>query len=680
MKIAAVLFVILGAPLLTQTSAPPLASRLAGTWQAQSTPPGPNWRLVLRADGPNVVGAVRCGGRTPVEIYDTHLEEDTVAFKCKSLDADELVTFTGTVSGDTIAFVAAFSDRRPGSDVRFTAARVPDIADDTTAAADHARRAPAVTFDRILHAADEPQNWLTYSGSVLGDRYSRLTQINAENVNKLELAWLWQTRSAFGFEATPLVVDGVLYTVQPASVAAAASNDIVAIDAATGRVIWTYAYRPLPSARASGGRGGHPNRGLAILGGTLFVGTIDAHLLAIDAFSGRLLWNTTVADAADPVCRSSCYVITHAPLVLKDKVVVGVGGGEGPIRGFIAAFDAKTGKEAWRFSTIPQPGEPGNDTWSGESGKTGGAAIWNIGSYDRDLNLTYWGTGNPFPNGAGANTRLGDNLFSDSVVALDADTGALKWHYQFTPHDDMDWDAAQVPVLADIEWQGRPRSVMLWANRNGLMYVLDRRNGHFLMGKPFVDVNWMSGFDDAGRPIRVAGKVFNGAGRIMPGASPTSWQPPSYSPQTGLFYIPAWERGSEHGELVGGPGYGAVRAFDPKTGKQVWDFRVNDAIFNGVLTTAAGLLFSGVAGDGLSANPSPEAIASGAKPGTRVHPDPARLADGYFYALNARTGQLLWKTSLAAGISSGPMSYAVNGKQYVAVAAGSTLFAFALRQ
>ena len=240
------------------------------------------------------------------------------------------------------------------------------------------------------------------------------------------------------------------------------------------------------------------NRGLAILGDTLFMGTIDAHLLAIDAKSGQLLWDTVVADA------SRNFSITMSPNVIKDKVIIGTAGGDMGIRGYIAAFDAKTGKEAWRFYTIPAPGEPGNDTWSGDSWREGGAAVWNAAAYDPETNLAFWGTGNPAPDWDGS-VRLGDNLYSNCVVALDADTGELKWYYQFTPHDELDYDSTQVPVLADIDWRGTPRKVMLWANRNGIMYVLDRVTGEFLHGKPYVKHNWWAGFDAKGRLQRVPG-------------------------------------------------------------------------------------------------------------------------------------------------------------------------------
>jgi len=524
-----------------------------------------------------------------------------------------------------------------------------------------------VSFDRILNADKEPQNWLTYSGTMMSQRHSLLTQVNPQNVKNLELKWVFQTRSLEKFEATPLVVDGIMYTVQ-------APNDVVALDPVTGRVFWTYSYSPSPQSRPCCGR---VNRGVAILGDTLFMGTIDAHLLAIDAKNGRPLWNTPVASA------ESGYAITHAPLVVKDKVIVGVAGGEFGIRGFIAAYDVRTGKEVWRFYTIPGPGEPGHESWSGDSWKTGGASVWMTGSYDPALNLTYWGIGNAGPDYNG-DLRVGDNLYSSSVVALDADTGKLKWYYQHSPHDEFDYDSVQVPVLADISFGGQPRKVMLWANRNGFFYVLDRATGQFLLGKPFVDVTWASGFDEKGRPMRISGKVPTEEGTVIfPGnQGGTNWYSPSFSPRTGLFYIPSWVNyssvyikadaeytegrrfvGTSPRSVIGGAtggvskintrredeGYGAVRAIDPKTGERKWEFKMNDVTDAGILTTASDLLFSGG-------------------------------REGYFYALDARSGELLWKANLGGFIAAGPMSYAVNGKQYIAINAGNSLFVYALRE
>src|SRR3989440_7259742 len=455
-----------------------------------------------------------------------------------------------------------------------------------------------------------------------------------------------------------------MYTVQ-------APNDVIALDAATGRIFWTYSHHP-EHGRPCCGR---VNRGLAILHDILFMGTLDAHLIAIDAKSGHPLWETTVASAR------SAYTITHAPLVIKDKVIVGTAGGEFGIRGFLAAYDTRTGKEVWRFNTIPGPGEPGHETWGGDSWKTGGGSLWMTGSYDPVLNLTYWGVGNPSPDWNGDN-RPGDNLYSDSVIALDADTGKLKWYYQFSPHDELDYDAVQVPVLADMEWQGKPRKVILWANRNGFFYVLDRATGQFLLAKPFVEVNWASGFDDKGRPQRVAGMTPSAQGTlILPGnQGGTNWYNPSYSPKTGLFYIPAWANYSSlyvkqpveyvEGKNFGGgtprpttangirttvnnyakedEGYGAIRALDPHTGQMKWQFKMTDVTDAGVLTTASNLLFSGG-------------------------------REGYFYALDARDGKLLWRFPVGGRVISGPMTYSLGGKQYVEVAAGNSLFVFSLK-
>jgi alcohol dehydrogenase (cytochrome c) len=398
------------------------------------------------------------------------------------------------------------------------------------------------------------------------------------------------------------------------------------------------------------------------------MGTIDARLLAIDAKSGTLLWNADVADAAEN------YSITMAPVVVADKVLVGTAGGDMGIRGFIAAFDAASGAEVWKFHTIPAPGEADGDTWSGDSWMSGGAAVWNDGAYDPETNLVFFGTGNPAPDWDGR-SRLGDNLYSNCVVALDADSGELKWYYQFTPHDELDYDSTQVPVLADIEWQGRQREVMLWANRNGLMYVLDRVSGEFLSGKPYVALNWMDGFDSDGRPQRVPGMLPTPAGTLIRphvhGA--TNWAPPSFSPRTGLFYVAHWEnsgivviegqfpqpagtnpRQTTMGQVNLEPllnnddeAYGVIRAYDPNTLDPAWEYRLGDITWGGVLATAGDVVFGG----GKS---------------------------GYFVALDATSGELLWRAAVGGQINSGPMSYAVDGRQYVTVAAGSALFAFRL--
>jgi len=519
------------------------------------------------------------------------------------------------------------------------------------------REAPVsvVPFERILRASQEPQNWLTYSGTTLSQRHSALTQITPANAKDLTLQWVFQSRSLEKHEVTPLVVDGVMYTVQ-------GINDVIALNAATGKTIWTYKYKPEAAAHNCCGQ---ETRGLAILGDKIFLAALDNNVIAINSKTGKEVWRT---QAANP---KQGYAMTHAPLAIKDKVIAGVAGGEYGIRGFVAAFDANTGKEVWRFYTIPGPGEPGNETWSGDSWKHGSGAIWVTGSYDPETNLTYWGTGNAGPDWNG-DARLGDNLYTSSVIALDADTGKLKWHYQFSPHNEFDWDSTQVPVLADIPWQGRPRKVMLWANRNGMFYVLDRTSGQFLLGKPFVKVNWATGFDEQGRPMRTPGIEPTKAGTLVyPGnQGGTNWYNPSFSPRTGLFYIPAWEnssstyvKGEEPPDFIDGKmfigafprfnknsdEFAAIRAVDPQTGEKKWDYRLSaPSTEAGILTTASDMLFSGG-------------------------------RDGAFYALDARDGKLLWETNLGPSVAAGPITYAVNGKQYVSIQAGSALFTFSLR-
>ena len=526
-----------------------------------------------------------------------------------------------------------------------------------------------VTHDRLLRAAEEPQNWLTYSGGYASQRHSLLRQIDPSNVKNLELKWILPNQVFGAWQSTPLVVDGIMYVTQR-------PNDVLAVDARTGRVFWLYRHTVSPDARVCCGAN---NRGVAILGDTLFIATLDAHLVALDAKTGRPLWNVAVGDPRIG------YSMTMAPLVVKDKVLVGVGGGEFGIRGFIAAFDARTGREAWRFHTVPGPGEKGHETWSGEAWKTGGGSIWLTPSFDPALNLTYWGVGNPGPDW-NSDQRPGDNLYTDSVVALDPDSGALAWHFQFTPNDTYDYDAVQIPVLADMNWRGTPARVMLWANRNGFFYVLDRATGRFLAGTPFVKVNWASGLDEKGRPIQTPQP--EGEPTWPGNQGGTNWYSPSYSPRTELFYVSAWEgyasiyrkepaqyvpgrnfAGGGHRVLTPVPGapavrigratpinnwtdavgHGAVMAIDPRTGQQKWKVDQYDVTDSGILTTATDLLFTGG-------------------------------REGYFHALDARTGAPLWKVSLGGQIVNGPISYAVDGKQYIAVISGNSLLTFGLRE
>ncbi len=525
-----------------------------------------------------------------------------------------------------------------------------------------------VTPERLENAAADPENWLTYSGTYMSQRYTALDEITRDNVDDLELKWVFQAQSLEAFEATPLVVDGIMYLTE-------APNTVLALDASTGRAFWRHQYDPHTDARPCCGR---VNRGLAIAGNTLYMATIDSELIALDKTTGEQVWQTSVADP------SLGYAMTLAPLAIDDKVVVGVAGGEYGIRGFIAAYDAATGEEVWKFYTIPGPGEPGHETWEGGSDAWmhGGASVWLTGSYDPELNLTYWGIGNPGPDW-NPEQRPGDNLYSDSVVALDADTGELVWHFQFTPNDDYDYDSVQIPVLVDLETDAiSSGKLMLWANRNGFFYVLDRTNGEFVRGTQFVRVNWASGLDEAGRPIETP----QGPEAVTyPGVQGgTNWYSPSYSPNTGLFYVQAWENyGSifrpmeveyEPGRIFGGgqlggpvpgaanlPGFGrqpinnwteavgngAILALDARTGEQVWRFPMTDIGHSGILTTATDVLFTG-------------------------------NREGYFFALDARSGKVLWQQRLGGQGNNGPMSFAIDGRQYVATAMGNGLFVYGL--
>ncbi|MCP5144880.1 MAG: PQQ-dependent dehydrogenase, methanol/ethanol family [Gammaproteobacteria bacterium] len=528
-----------------------------------------------------------------------------------------------------------------------------------------------VTPQRLDNAAADPGNWLTYSGTYMSQRYSTLDEITPANIDQLELKWVFQAQSLEAFEATPLVVDGVMYLSE-------APNTVYALDAATGRPYWRYQHVPDSTARPCCGR---VNRGLAMLGNTLYMATLDAKVIALDATTGELVWQTEIADPA------LGYAMTLAPLAIKDKVIVGVAGGEYGIRGFIAAFDAATGNEVWRFNTIPGPGEPGHETWAdgGDAWMHGGASIWLTGSYDPDLNLTYWGVGNPGPD-FNPGVRPGDNLYSDSVVALNPDTGKLVWHFQFTPNDDYDYDAIQIPVLADMPEDDRSSGkIMLWGNRNGFYYVLDRTNGKFLHGTPFVKVNWASGLDKkTGRPIETPQGP---SGVTYPGVQGgTNWYSPSYSPSSGYFYLSAWENyGTVYaaqavdyvpgriyvGGLLGGPvpgaanlpgfgnqpintwteavGNGAILALDARTGKRVWRFAMNDVGHSGILTTASNLLFTG-------------------------------NREGLLLALDARSGELLWQQRLGGQGSNGPITFINDGSQYVAAAMGNGLYVYGLKK
>lgn len=506
-------------------------------------------------------------------------------------------------------------------------------------------------YQRIRNADQEPGNWLTYSGNYQGHRHSSLSQINTTNVARLKPLWVYQMRDPGKVETTPLVVDGTLYISEKPHV-------VTALDGRTGRPLWTYRRTTPPNAR---GCCGIPNRGLAILDDTLYLTTFDSHLVALDMHTGKPRWDVVVADY------KLGYTMTAAPLALKDKIIVGVAGGEYGIRGFLDAYDAKTGKRLWRFWTVPGPGEPGNETWEGDSWKTGGAPTWVTGSYDPALNLIYWGTGNPAPDWNG-DDREGDNLYSDCLLALDADTGKRRWHFQFTPHDLYDWDANQVPVLFDAIVNDKPRKLIAQANRNAFYYVLDRMTGEFLSGTPYIKQTWAKGLDKQGRPIKLPNTEPTPEGTLLyPGlGGATNWYSPTYSPQTKLFYVLARENhpqvfykantpyhagdlfeGGGARDLAGVEPFGVVKALEATTGQQRWEFKLHAPAMAGLLSTAGGLVFGG----------SPE---------------------GYFYALDATTGKPLWQFMAGAQIVTNPVSYLVNGKQHVAITAGPALFVFAL--
>ncbi|NQV69035.1 MAG: PQQ-dependent dehydrogenase, methanol/ethanol family [Pseudohongiella sp.] len=524
-----------------------------------------------------------------------------------------------------------------------------------------------VTFEQILNAADEPENWLTYNGGYMSQRHSLLDQVTPDNVKNLKLQWTLQNQVFGAWQSNPIIVDGVMYVTER-------PNSVMAVDAVTGRVFWKYRHTPAENSRVCCGAN---NRGVAVLGDMVYMGTLDARLVALDRINGVPLWDVEVGDV------NQAYSVTMAPLVVKDKVIVGVGGGEFGIRGYVAAFDALTGEEAWRTYTIPGPGEVNHDSWEGDDWQHGGAPVWVTGSFDPELNLTYWGVGNPGPDW-NAGQRPGDNLYSDSVIALDADTGELKWYFQFTPNDGYDYDSVQVPVLADINFRGTAKKVMMWANRNGYFYVLDRTNGQFLEGKPYVKVNWSSGLDQNGRPIPTPQP--EGMPTYPGNQGGTNWYPPAYSPRTGLFYFSAWQDyatiySAEESEyepgraFLGGGfsvlapapgaptigigrtnpinnwtnevGHASLKAMDPETGEAVWSYDQFDVSDSGMLTTASDLLFTGG-------------------------------REGYFHAIDARTGELIWTVNLGGQIVMAPVTYMVDGVQYVSVISGHALSTFAL--
>lgn len=505
-----------------------------------------------------------------------------------------------------------------------------------------------VSYEDLLLA--DPRNWLSYSGSFHAQRHSLLKQVHTGNVTDLVARWVYRVPGANRLESVPVVVGGVMYISQP--------NEVYALDGRSGRLIWQYQHQP---ALQNG-----PNRGVAVLGNKVYVGTPDAHLVALDARTGSVVWKAKLAEASDG------YWSPVAPLAIKGKIIMGIAPGDHGLNGFLDAYDSETGARIWRWNAIPKPGEPGNETWAGDSWKTGGGNTWLTGSYDPELNLVYWGVGNPAPDFDGE-VRKGDNLYTESMVALDADTGKLKWHFQFTPHDVHDWDAVEIPVLVDAPFRGETRKLLVQANRNGFYYVLDRTDGRFLLGVPFINhLNWAKGLTPEGRPIRAPAVIPSVQGtRTCPAtAGATNWHSPAFSPETGMFYVAVMEgcginyksrdtfrpggvpfMATGYVEDPEAPWQAYVRALDLTTGKLKWEYKqIGSKRYGaGLLSTAGGLIF---AGDD----------------------------QGAFTALDAVSGKALWRFNTGQQITASPVAYSFKGTQYVAVAAGSNVLAFALHK
>jgi PQQ-dependent dehydrogenase (methanol/ethanol family) len=515
-------------------------------------------------------------------------------------------------------------------------------------------------IEQVLHP--QPGEWPTYNGNVSGNRHSPLEQINRASVARLAMQWVY-TLPYFGLEATPLVTEGVMYVSGP--------NQVYALDGRTGQEIWRYSRPRTTSPNVAGDAAKGANRGVALLGRRVFFTTDDAHMICLDRLTGALLWEVTMPD--DP----QHYGATVAPLVAGDLVIGGVTGADEGIRGFVAAYHAATGQLAWRFWTVPRAGEPASDTWKGKAMEFGGGSTWLTGSYDPATRVLYWPTGNPYPDTDGSE-RQGDNLYTNCILALDLETGKLRWHFQFTPHDLHDWDAEEPPVLVDAIFQGRPRKLLLHADRNGFFYVLDRTNGELLLAKAFAKkVTWASGIDAKGRPIELPGN------EPTPEGTPTcpdirgaaNWMSTAYNPATGLYYLLAiencgtyrstqfgggggkgvgraagFDRGGDIFTVAGSePPHRYLRALEIETGKVAWEVeqKVPAPNYGGVLSTAGGLVFYSE-------------------------------STGAFAAVDAKTGRTLWHFETSQPPKASPMTYLVNGRQYVAIASGSNVLAFAL--
>lgn len=507
-----------------------------------------------------------------------------------------------------------------------------------------------VTYSRLKNARSEPQNWLTYWGDFQGTHYSWLNSITPANAATLTSKWTFQLGAGTN-ETTPIVVDGLMFVTGPL-------NNAAALDARTGQAIWKYSRRlPQVAARCTV----MTNRGFAILGDRLFMGTLDTHLVSLDAKTGSVIWDIEVDDY------KKGYSITHAPLALDGIILVGVTAGECALEGFLDAYDAATGKKLWRHWSIPREGDPARSTWSGDSAKYGGSPTWMTGTYDQETDTILWPTGNPGPDYDGS-TRLGTNLYSCSILALDPKTGNMKWYFQFTQHDTHDWDASETPVLIEGMFRGKMRKMLIHADRNAFYYVLDRETGQFLAGKEFARQTWAKGLDDSGHPIVIPGTDSSPEGTyVCPDATgATNFAAPSYDPKTNLFFVAVREAcalftsktreprpgvgytgtGARDDQEIGAPG--AIRALDPATGNVKWNFPIQEGSnAAGVLATAGGVVF-------------------------------AASRDGYLICLEAASGKMLWRYQTGSGIRSSPMSYAVDGKQYVSITSGSSLITFGL--
>ena len=495
-------------------------------------------------------------------------------------------------------------------------------------------------------------DWPSYHGQSNGTRYSTLAQINTANAARLTPKWIFSLPNTSALQVTPVVVEGVMYVTS--------ANECYALDAGSGRQIWHY-----QRARTKGLIGvsaGGANRGVAVAGDRVFMVTDHAHLIALNRVTGALLWETEMADWKQN------YYSTSAPLIVGNLVIPGIAGGDDGVRGFLAAYDQTTGKEVWRFWTVPKRGEPGSESWQGKAIDHPGATTWMTGVYDAQLDTLYWPVGNPGPDLIG-DDRLGDNLYSDSIVALDPKTGKLKWHFQFTPHDVWDYDAMQPSALVDISWQGQPRKLLVQANRNGYFYVLDRTNGKFLLGKQYVkNVTWASGLTPEGRPIVVPGMEPTREGkRVCPSLEGASnWYSTSFNPITGLYYVQSndkcgmftrtdqeWEAGKG---FMGGsfspapePAERVLRAIDIQTGTIAWELRQTGTVnsWGGVLSTAGGVVILGE-------------------------------DSGALMAADASNGKVLWSFQTSQLWKASPMTYMFDNKQYVAIAAGPNIMAFGL--